>query len=211
MSSSDRFVNLLNISAQSGSDTILKLMRRRHNVKRLKDIHRYADERRTHIDMTAVEYIEDESFIPEDMIVVTLTKKGYIKRLSASTYKTQHRGGVGIKGMSTNDEDFVEQILNCSTHDYVLFFTNMGKVYRVKGYKIPEYSRQSKGLPIINFLEFDKNEKISSLVRVNFYSDEYKYLLFVIKNGLVKRKELTEFDIFERVERLQLYLKIMMN
>ena len=154
---------------------------------------RYADERRTHIDMTAVEYIEDESLIPEDMIVVTLTKKGYIKRLSASTYKTQHRGGVGIKGMSTNDEDFVEQILNCSTHDYVLFFTNMGKVYRVKGYKIPEYSRQSKGLPIINLLSLDKDEKITSLLKIS-NDDEYKCLVFATKNGLIKRTDISEFD-----------------
>ena len=113
---------------------------------------KYADERRTHIDMTAIDYIDDETLIPEEKIVITLTKKGYIKRLPVDTYKTQHRGGVGIKGMSINEEDFVEQMLNCSTHDYVLFFTNKGKVYRVKGYEIPEYSRQSKGLPIVNLL-----------------------------------------------------------
>lgn len=153
---------------------------------------RYADERRTHIDMTAVEYIEDESLIPEDMIVVTLTKKGYIKRLSASTYKTQHRGGVGIKGMSTNDEDFVEQILNCSTHDYVLFFTNMGKVYRVKGYKIPEYSRQSKGLPIINLLNLEQGEYVTALLNGSNDSED-KYLVFATKSGLIKRTDLAEF------------------
>ena len=153
---------------------------------------KYADERRTHIDMTAVEYIEDESLIPEDMIVVTLTKKGYIKRLSASTYKTQHRGGVGIKGMSTNDEDFVEQILNCSTHDYVLFFTNMGKVYRVKGYKIPEYSRQSKGLPIINLLNLEQGEYVTALLNGSNDSED-KYLVFATKSGLIKRTDLAEF------------------
>ncbi|MED9979357.1 MAG: DNA gyrase subunit A [Bacilli bacterium] len=153
---------------------------------------RYADERRTHIDMTAVEYIEDESLISEDMIVVTLTKKGYIKRLSASTYKTQHRGGVGIKGMSTNDEDFVEQILNCSTHDYVLFFTNMGKVYRVKGYKIPEYSRQSKGLPIINLLNLEQGEYVTALLNGSNDSED-KYLVFATKSGLIKRTDLAEF------------------
>ncbi len=153
---------------------------------------RYADERRTHIDMTAVEYIEDESLIPEDKIVITLTKKGYIKRLSASTYKTQHRGGVGIKGMTTNEEDFVEQIINCSTHDYVLFFTNKGKVYRVKGYKIPEYSRQSKGLPIINLLNLEQGEYVTSLLNGSDESDD-KYLVFATKSGLIKRTSLEEF------------------
>lgn len=153
---------------------------------------RYADERRTHIDMTAVEYIEDESLIPEDKIVITLTKKGYIKRLSASTYKTQHRGGVGIKGMTTNEEDFVEQIINCSTHDYVLFFTNKGKVYRVKGYKIPEYSRQSKGLPIINLLNLEQGEYVTSLLNGSEDSDD-KYLVFATKSGLIKRTSLEEF------------------
>lgn len=161
--------------------------------KELLDIkNRYADERRTHIDMTAIEYIEDESLIPEDKIVITLTKKGYIKRLSASTYKTQHRGGVGIKGMTTNEEDFVEQILNCSTHDYVLFFTNKGKVYRVKGYEIPEYSRQSKGLPIINLLNLENGEYVTSLLNGSNDSED-KFLVFATKSGLIKRTDLAEF------------------
>ncbi|MCI6704107.1 MAG: DNA topoisomerase 4 subunit A, partial [Erysipelotrichaceae bacterium] len=99
---------------------------------------KYGDDRRTTIDMTAVDYIEDESLIPEENIIVTLTNKGYIKRLSASSYKSQHRGGVGVKGMSTNEEDYVEHMINLSTHDYLLFFTNKGKVYRMKGYEIPE-------------------------------------------------------------------------
>ena len=153
---------------------------------------KYADERRTHIDMTAIEYIEDESLIPEDKIVITLTKKGYIKRLPASTYKTQHRGGVGIKGMTTNEEDFVEQILNCSTHDFVLFFTNKGKVYRVKGYEIPEYSRQSKGLPIINLLNMEQGEYVTSLLNGS-KDDENKFLIFATKSGLIKRTDIAEF------------------
>ena len=161
--------------------------------KELLDIkNRYADERRTHIDMTAIEYIEDESLIPEDKIVITLTKKGYIKRLSASTYKTQHRGGVGIKGMTTNEEDFVEQILNCSTHDYVLFFTSKGKVYRIKGYEIPEYSRQSKGLPIINLLNLENGEYVTSLLNGSNDSED-KFLVFATKSGLIKRTDLAEF------------------
>ena len=153
---------------------------------------KYGDERRTHIDMTAVDYIEDESLIPEEKIVITLTKKGYIKRLPVDTYKTQNRGGVGIKGMSINEEDFVEQILNCSTHDYVLFFTNNGKVYRVKGYEIPEYSRQSKGLPIINLLNMEQGEYVTSLLNGSANGDS-KYLVFATKSGLIKRTDVSEF------------------
>ncbi len=153
---------------------------------------KYGDERRTHIDMTAVDYIEDESLIPEERIVITLTGKGYIKRLPANTYRTQNRGGVGIKGMSINEEDYVEQMLNCSTHDYVLFFTNMGKVYRVKGYEIPEYSRQSKGLPIVNLLSLENGEFVTALLNGS-KNDDVKYLVFATKNGLIKRTEISEF------------------
>ena len=153
---------------------------------------KYADERRTHIDMTAVDYIEDESLIPEERIVITLTNKGYIKRLPVDTYKTQHRGGVGIKGMSINEEDFVEQMLNCSTHDYVLFFTNKGKVYRVKGYEIPEYSRQGKGLPIVNLLSLEPGESVTSLLNGSPNGDA-KYLVFATKSGLIKRTDVSEF------------------
>ena len=153
---------------------------------------KYADERRTHIDMTAVDYIEDESLIPEERIVITLTNKGYIKRLPANTYKTQHRGGVGIKGMSINEEDFVDQMINCSTHDYVLFFTNKGKVYRVKGYEIPEYSRQGKGLPIVNLLSLEQGESVTSLLNGS-KNDDTKYLVFATKQGLIKRTDISEF------------------
>ena len=153
---------------------------------------KYSDERRTHIDMTAVDYIEDESLIPEERIVVTLTKKGYIKRLPVDTYKTQHRGGVGVKGMSINEEDFVEQMINCSTHDFVLFFTNKGKVYRVKGYEIPEYSRQGKGLPIVNLLSLENDESVTSLLNGS-PNDDTKYLVFATKFGLIKRTNVNEF------------------
>ena len=119
---------------------------------------KYGDERKTSIDMTAIDYIDDESFIPEENIIVTVTKNGYIKRCTSDTYKIQNRGGVGVKGMSTNDEDFVEYLLNLSTHDYIMIFTNKGKVYRLKGYEIPEFSRQSKGLPIVNVLPVEKDE-----------------------------------------------------
>ena len=154
---------------------------------------KYADERRTHIDMTAVDYIEDESLIPVENVVITLTNNGYIKRLPADTYKTQNRGGMGVKGMATNEEDFVEHLINATSHDYILMFTNMGKVYRIKGYEIPEYSRQSKGLPIINLLSLDKDEKVTSLLKIS-NDDEYKCLVFATKNGLIKRTDISEFD-----------------
>ena len=153
---------------------------------------KYSDDRRTHIDMTAVEYIEDESLIPEESIVITLTRNGYIKRLPSDTYKTQNRGGMGIKGMTINEEDFVEHLINSTTHDYILMFSNKGKVYRIKGYEIPEYSRQSKGLPIINLLNLDKDEKITSLLKIS-NNGEYKYLVFATKMGLIKRTDISEF------------------
>ena len=154
---------------------------------------KYADERRTHIDMTAIDYIEDESLIPVENVVITLTNKGYIKRLPADTYKTQNRGGMGVKGMATNEEDFVEHLINATSHDYILMFTNRGKVYRIKGYEIPEYSRQSKGLPIINLLSLDKDEKVTSLLKIS-NDDEYKCLVFATRSGLIKRTDISEFD-----------------
>ena len=154
---------------------------------------RFADERRTSIDMTAIDYIDDESLIPVENSVITLTNKGYIKRLSADTYKTQNRGGMGIKGMSTNEEDFVEHLINATTHDYILMFTNKGKVYRIKGYEIPEFSRHSKGLPIVNLLSLEKGEKVTSLLKI-CNDDEYKYLAFATKSGLIKRTDISEFD-----------------
>ena len=154
---------------------------------------RYADERRTYIDMTAVDFIDDESLIPEENIIVSITDKGYIKRCTSDTFKSQHRGGVGVKGMSTNEEDYVKHLINCSTHDYVAFFTNKGKVYRIKGYEIPEYSRQAKGLPIINLLQIEKDERISSIVAYNRELED-SYLCFATKNGIVKRTRLDEFE-----------------
>ena len=154
---------------------------------------KFGDERRTHIDMTAIDYIEDESLIPEEEVMITLTNKGYIKRLSVDTYKTQNKGGVGVKGMSTNEEDFVERMLFLTTHDYLMFFTNKGKVYRMKGYEIPEFSRHAKGLPIINLLPLDKDEKVSSMFTIK-RDDDSKYLIFATKAGLVKRCNISEFE-----------------
>ena len=154
---------------------------------------KYADERRTHIDMTAIEYIEDESLIPEENIMVTLTNNGYIKRCAVDVFKTQNRGGVGVKGMSTNEEDFVSNIINLSTHDYILFFSNRGKVYRMKGYEIPEFSRQSKGIPVINLLQIEKDEKINSLIKIS-KDEQNNYLIFATRNGIVKKTPISEFE-----------------
>ncbi len=168
---------------------------------------KYADERRTNIDMTAIEYIEDESLIPEEEIIINLTKNGYIKRLRTDTYKTQNRGGVGIKGMTTNEEDFVEHLITMNTHDYILFFSNRGRVYRMKGYEVPEYSRQSKGLPIINLLPLEKDENISSIISVKQDDDNVKYLMFATKNGIVKRTAIEEFDSIRKSGKIAIVLK----
>jgi len=168
---------------------------------------KYGDERKTSIDMTAIEYIEDESLIPEENIIIALTKNGYIKRTTSDTFKVQRRGGVGIKGMTTNEEDFVEHIINLSTHDYLLFFTNKGKVYRMKGYEVPEFSRQSKGLPIVNLLSIEKDEYINTMLTIKANAEENKYLLFVTKNGIVKKTDLVEFDNIRTNGKIAITLK----
>ena len=167
---------------------------------------KYADERRTSIDMTAIDYIEDESLIPQEDIIVTISDKGYIKRCASSTFKSQHRGGVGIKGMTTNEEDYVKYLVNASTHDYILFFTDKGKVYRIKGYEIPEYSRQAKGLPIINLLQIEKGEKINSIISISNEHDS-EYLMFATKNGLVKKTPVEEYSNIRTSGKIAISLK----
>ena len=167
---------------------------------------RYAEERRTDIDMTAIDYIDDESLIPEENIVIALTNKGYIKRTTSDTFKSQNRGGVGVKGMTTNEEDFVEHLVDLSTHDYLLFFTNKGKVYRLKGYEVPQFGRQSKGLPIVNLLQIDKDEKINSVVKIS-QNDDKKYLLFVTKYGIIKKTILSEFENIRQNGKIAINLK----
>ena len=167
---------------------------------------RYADERRTSIDMTAIDYIEDEALIPVEDIVVTLTNKGYIKRVNSDTYKAQNRGGVGIKGMSTNEEDFVCNMISMTTHDYIMFFTNRGKVYRMKGYEVPLYNRQSKGLPIINLLPLDKEEVVKAMVTVSNDS-EFSNIVLCTQNGLIKKTALTEFENIRNNGKLAITLK----
>lgn len=153
---------------------------------------RYNDKRLTEITFGGLEDIDDEDLIPEESIIITLTRNGYIKRTPSSTYRSQKRGGRGIQGMGTNEDDFVENLITTSTHDTILFFTNKGKVYKTKGYRIPEYSRTAKGLPIINLLEIDKDESINAMIPVEKLDKEL-YLFFTTKQGISKRCPLSAF------------------
>ncbi|WP_102026152.1 DNA gyrase subunit A [Salirhabdus sp. Marseille-P4669] len=153
---------------------------------------KFNDKRRTEIVIGQTDFFEDEDLIPEEKIIITLTHKGYIKRLPATTYKTQRRGGRGVQGMGTNEDDFVEHLLSTSTHDTVLFFSNKGKVYKTKGYEIPEYGRTAKGLPIVNLLEIEKDEWINAVITVHEYVEDW-YLFFATKHGIVKRTALSSF------------------
>ena len=167
---------------------------------------RFADERRTKIDMTAIDYIEDESLIPVEDVVITITNKGYIKRMTSETYKTQNRGGVGVKGMSTNEEDFVENIISMTTHDYIMFFTNKGKVYRIKGYEIPSFNRQSKGIPVINLLPIEKDEIVKAMLKVG-NNEHNGNIVFCTQNGLVKRTDIKEFENIRSNGKIAITLK----
>ncbi len=153
---------------------------------------RFNDERRTEIVTSGLETIEDEDLIERENIVITLTHNGYVKRLPASTYRDQKQGGKGVQGMGTNEDDFVEHLISTSTHDTILFFSNKGKVYRSKGYEIPEYGRTAKGIPIINLLEVEKGEWINAIIPVSTF-DEEQYLFFTTKQGVSKRTALSQF------------------
>ena len=154
---------------------------------------KFGDERRTEIS-AAVDTIEDEDLIDEEQVMLTLTHQGRIKRLPIDTYKTQHRGGRGISGMSTQDEDFVEHILTTSTHNTILFFTTKGMVYRLKGYQIPESSRQAQGKHISNYLvNLDKDEKVTAMIPISEFATD-KYLIFITRNGTVKKTNLMSFE-----------------
>ena len=167
---------------------------------------KYSDERRTSIDMTAIDYIDDESLIPVEDLVITLTNKGYIKRVESDTYKSQNRGGVGIKGMATNEEDFVENILSMTTHDYIMFFTNKGKVYRMKGYEVPLFNRQSKGLPIINLLPLEKDERVNVMLKAT-PKDVPAYVVLCTQKGIIKRTNISEFENIRTNGKIAITLK----
>ncbi len=162
----------------------------REELSEIKD--RFNDKRRTEIISGGFEMLEDEDLIPQENIVLTLTHNGYIKRVPVSMYKSQRRGGRGIQGMGTNEDDFVEHLMTTSTHDTILFFTNKGKVYRAKGYEIPEYSRTAKGLPIINLLGIDKDEEVNTMIRVKEFKED-EFLFFTTRQGVSKRTALSDF------------------
>ncbi|WP_421382459.1 DNA gyrase subunit A [Bacillus salacetis] len=162
----------------------------REELSELKD--RFNDERRTEIVAGGIEQIEDEDLIPRENIILTLTHNGYIKRLPVSTYRSQKRGGRGIQGMGTNEDDFVEHLLTTSTHDTILFFTNKGKAFKAKGYEIPEFSRTAKGIPIVNMLSVEKDEWVNAMIRVEEFVDDW-YLFFTTKQGISKRTPVSDF------------------
>ncbi len=154
---------------------------------------RFGDKRRTELLVGEVLSLEDEDLIEEEEIVVTLTNNGYIKRAANSEFRTQNRGGRGVQGMGIHDQDFVTTLVSCSTHDNLLFFTNAGKVYKAKGYEVPEYGRTAKGIPVINFLGVNSNERIQTVITLPNESEESKYLFFTTKYGVVKRTSVESF------------------
>ncbi|SIS54438.1 DNA gyrase subunit A [Salimicrobium flavidum] len=167
---------------------------------------RFSDKRRTEIIKGGIEMIEDEDLIPEETVVVTLTHQGYVKRLPADTYRSQRRGGRGVQGMGTNDEDFVEHLLSTSTHSTLLFFSNKGKVYKIKGYEIPEFSRTAKGLPIINVLNIENDEWINDVIAVDEFVEDW-YFIFTTKYGITKRTSLSKFANIRRGGLIALTLR----
>lgn len=166
---------------------------------------KFGDERRTEISDADYD-MQDEDLIPVEDVVITMTTNGYIKRMPTDTYRTQNRGGRGVKGMTVNEDDIVELLITMSTHDYLMLFTNLGKVYRIKGYKVPNAGRTAKGIPVVNLLNLDKDEKVRALVPVRTDSDS-AYLLFVTKNGLVKRTAMSEFDSIRQNGKIAITLR----
>lgn len=170
---------------------------------------KYADKRRSEI-INGEFNIDDEDLIPQEDIIITLTVNGYIKRVSNDTYKTQKRGGKGMRGMTTNDDDVVDKIIMANTHEDVLFFTNYGKVYRIRGHQIPEYSRTSKGIPAINLLKMDNDEKVRSIISIDNKADDLTdnhTLTFVTKKGIIKRVLLKEFVRINQNGKIAVNLK----
>ena len=167
---------------------------------------KYGDERMTKIIEGDID-VEDEDLIPVGDVIISMTVNGYIKRMPIDTYKTQNRGGRGIKGMTLNEDDIVDQSITMSTHDYLMMFTNKGKVYRIKGYRIPEASRNAKGIPVVNLLQLEKDEKVKTFVAVKRDNNEKKFVFFVTKDGICKRVPLEEFDSIRQTGKIAISLK----
>ncbi len=166
---------------------------------------RYGDSRRTEISNESAS-LEDEDLIPEEDVIFTLTSNGYVKRVTVDTYRSQKRGGRGVKGITTHDDDVVDKLLFASTHTDILFFTNYGKVYRIRGYQIPEFSRQGKGIPVVNLLQLAKDEKVKTIIDVDAYDEEHS-LVFVTKEGVIKRVALSQFENINRNGKIAVGLK----
>lgn len=167
---------------------------------------RFGDERRTEISDSEIISIDDEDLIEKQNVLLTLTHNGYIKRMPADEFKVQNRGGRGIRGMGVQNDDFINHLIYVNTHDYLLFFTNKGKVYSKKSYEIPEYGRAAKGLPIINLVQLEKGEKVQAVVKIAT-NDTNKYLMFVTKYGIVKRISISEFTNIRRSGLIALNLR----
>lgn len=166
-------------------------------VKELEEIkNKYGDKRRTEIS-NELANIDDEDLIPSEDIIITLTKSGYIKRQDPDSFKNQHRGGRGVRGMSTHEDDIVEKIVYAKTHTDLLLFSNLGKVYRIRGHQVPYYAKNAKGLPVVNLLNLESDEKIKAIINVDEYS-ENQFLFFCTKQGIVKRTELMEFNLIRQ-------------
>ncbi len=172
------------------SDKKLLLEQIKKELTEIKE--KYGDDRETEIE-NVVEEIEDEDLIEKEDCVITLTHYGYLKRTVSSVYKSQHRGGRGVSGLQTREEDFVKYIFTASTHDYIMFFTNKGRVYRMKGYQIPESGRQAKGSAIVNLLPVEKDEKVTAMIPVKEFSED-KYLTMLTKKGIIKKTSLDCYD-----------------
>ena len=154
---------------------------------------KFSDKRRTELMVGEVLSLEDEDLIEEADVLITLSNKGYIKRLNQDEFTAQKRGGRGVQGTGVKDDDFVRELVSTSTHERLLFFTNKGRVYRLKGYEIPEYGRTAKGLPIVNLLKLDEGETIQTIINVQAEHDDHSYLFFTTRHGVVKRTSVTEF------------------
>ena len=167
---------------------------------------KYNDKRRSEIIDAEID-MQDEDLIPQEDVVITMTVNGYVKRIPVDTYRLQNRGGKGIKGMSMHEDDIVDQFLTMMTHDYLLMFTNLGKVYRIKGYQVPLASRTSKGIPIVNLLNLDKNEKVLAMVPVERENSPAKFLFFVTAQGIVKRVPIEEFENIRQSGKIAINLR----
>ena len=175
-------------------------------IKELEEIRdKFGDNRRTEISNVAAN-IDDEDLIPQEDIVVTLSRGGYVKRLSIDQFKAQHRGGRGVRGASLNENDVVDLMVYTKTHTDLLFFTDLGKVYRIRGYQIPEYQRTGKGIPVINLINIEKGENVKSIIAVDEYLD-YRYLMFFTKEGIVKRTAISEYESIRQNGKIAITLR----